>query len=232
MDKWYSIGGFNDPMSSLTHLVGTVGFFVFAFFLLRSASRSRLTFWYCFQFVLATLFLLTMSFVYHMMGRDWVAREVMLRLDTAAIFTLIASTFTVMHGILFRDWRRWGIIVLLWTITIIGISLRTIFFNSIPKLVGDGIFLTIGWIGGYSAFLVFREYGWRSVWPIVAGGVLYSVGAIINSSNLILVEMVWGPHETFHLFVLAALAMHWSFVWSLADGTFQRRFGSQVHLDS
>ncbi len=227
MDDWYSISGFHDPMSSLSHLVGTVAFFIFSFFLLSSAWRSRVAFWYSFQFVLATLFLLSMSFVYHMMGRDWVAREVMLRMDTAAIFTLIASTFTVIHGILFKDWRRWAIISLLWLITIAGITLRTIFFNSIPGLVGDSIFLLIGWIGGYSAWLILKEYGWPAIVPIVIGGVLYSIGAIINATDsLVIIDMVWGPHETFHLFVLAALGVHWAFVWSLADGSFQKKHGS------
>lgn len=226
MDKWYSIGGFNDPMSSLSHLVGTAAFFILSVFLLRSAWRTRVTFWYSFQFVLATLFLLSMSFVYHMMGRDWLARDVMLRLDTAAIFVLIASTFTVIHGILFTDWRRWGMLALLWIITATGISIRSVFFHSIPKLVGDGIFLAIGWIGGYSAWLIAHEYGWRSIVPIVIGGVLYSIGAVVNGSDLVFINMVWGPHETFHLLILAALGVHWSFIWSIADGSFQRRHGS------
>ena len=227
MKEWYSIGGFNDPMSSLSHLIGTVIFFVFSVLLLRAARHSRSTFWYSFQFVLATLFLLSMSFVYHMMGLDGVARDVMLRLDTAAIFVLIASTFTVIHGILFADWRRWAMILAVWAISIPGIVLRTIFYHSIPKILGDLIFLAIGWIGGYSAFLISRQYGWRAIGPIVAGGVLYSIGAWINASKqVILIDRVWGPHETFHLFVLVALGVHWSFVWSLADGSFQRRYGS------
>ena len=115
MEEWYSIGGFNDPMSSLSHLVGTVVFTIFGFFMLRAAARSKLTFWYAFEFVVATILMLTMSFVYHMMAVGSVSRDVMLRLDVAAIFIMIASTFTVVHGILFTGWKRWAIIVLLWT---------------------------------------------------------------------------------------------------------------------
>jgi len=96
--------------------------------------------------VIATLFLLSMSFVFHMMARDWIARNVMLRLDTAAIFVLIASTFTVIHGVLFTDWRRWGIISLLWLTSIIGIAIRSVFYHDIPKIVGDLAFLAIGWM--------------------------------------------------------------------------------------
>ncbi len=229
MDEWYSISGFNDPMSSLSHLVGTVIFFAFSIFLLRSAWRSRPVFLFSLQFVLATLFLLSMSFVYHMMTVDGTARAVMLRLDVAAIFVMIASTFTVIHGILFHGWRRWLIILLLWTITITGVTLRTIFFDSIPSVVGDGIFLLMGWIGAWSAFLLWQRYGWRAVVYALAGGLFYSAGALINTFGWpVFIQKVWGPHETFHLFVLAGLGTHWAFVWSIADGSFQRRLAEKT----
>ena len=223
MDDWYSIGGFNDPMSSISHLVGTVIFFIFGIFLLWSARRSRKTFWYSLQFVVATLFLLSMSFVFHMLALDGKARAVLLRLDVAAIFVLIASTFTVIHGILFRGWKRAVPMALLWTIAIVGITLRTIFFNSIPSILGDGIFLLMGWIGAWSAILLWRHYGMVAVRPVLLGGILYTIGALSNAFEWpVFVNKVWGPHETFHLFVLAALGVHWAFVWSIADGTFQR----------
>ena len=223
MDEWYSIGGFNDPMSSLSHLVGTVIFFVFSIFLLWGARKSRKSFWFSFLFAVSTLLMLTMSFVFHMMSVGSVARDVMLRLDVAAIFVMIASTFTVIHGILFNGWKRWGIIGLLWTITVVGVTIRTIFFHSIPSFLGDGIFLLMGWVGAYSSYLLWKDYQWKAVGPVVVGGLFYTVGAIINAIEWpIFIDKVWGPHETFHLLVLAGLGTHWSLVWRIADGSFQR----------
>ncbi len=223
MDEWHSIGGFNDPMSSLTHLVGTVIFFVLSIPLLMSARRSKKTFWFSLEFCLATLFMLSMSFVYHMMEVGGTTRAVMLRLDIAAIFVLIASTFTVVHGILFSGWRRWGIILLVWLIAATGATLRTIFLHSIPSSVGDGIFLMMGWIGAVSAWLLWRRYRWHAVGPVLIGGLFYTIGALINTFQWpVLIGKVWGPHETFHLFVLGGLGVHWSLVWSIADGSFQR----------
>ncbi|MEM7454599.1 MAG: hemolysin III family protein [Planctomycetota bacterium] len=229
MDDWYSIGGFNDPMSSISHLTGTVIFFIFACFLLYSAWNSRKNFWYSLQFSICTLFALSMSFVYHMMARGGTAREVMLRLDVAAIFVLIASTFTVFHGILFTGWKRWGIIGLMWTITVTGVTLRTVFFNSIPLVLGDGIFLLMGWIGALSSWLLWKKYGWIAVRPVFLGGVFYTIGAIINAvESPVIIDMVWGPHETFHLFVLAGLGTHWSLAWSIVDGSFERRLAQSA----
>ncbi|MDG1875112.1 MAG: hemolysin III family protein [Mariniblastus sp.] len=232
MDEWYSIGGFSDPMSSLSHLVGTVVFFVLSFFLLASAWDSRLKFWLALEFACATLLMLTMSFVYHMMSVGSVSRDVMLRLDVAAIFIMIASTFTVLHGILFTGWRRWAIISLLWTITVVGVTLRTIFFHSIPGFVGDGIFLLMGWIGAVSAYLLWTEFRWRAVFPIVIGGLFYTVGAILNAMDWpVFIPKVWGPHETFHFLVLAGVGTHWSLVWSICDGSFQRDIARQSGTD-
>lgn len=226
MDEWYSIGGFNDPMSSLSHLVGTVIFFVFSIFLIRSSWHTRSTFWFCFQFSVATLFMLSMSFVFHMMAVGGTARDVMLRLDVASIFVLIASTFTVFHGVLFSGRKRWAIPLVLWLIVIVGVTLRTIFFHSIPSYLGDGIFLLMGWMGGWSSYLLWKEFGWRAVKPVMAGGLFYTIGALINAFGWpIFIPKVWGPHETFHLLVLAGLGTHWAFAWSIADGSFQRGGG-------
>ena len=60
------------------------------------------------EIAVETVFLLSMSGVYHMMESGGTARAVMGRLDHSAIFVLIAGTFTPVHGILFRGWARWG----------------------------------------------------------------------------------------------------------------------------
>jgi channel protein (hemolysin III family) len=223
MDQWYSIGGFNDPMSSLSHLVGCVAFFAFSIVILISVWGSRAKFWFCFQFAVSTLFMLSMSFVYHMMSVGSVARDVMLRLDVASIFVLIASTFTVIHGILFQGRKRWLIPTVLWLIVLVGVTIRTIFFHSIPSVLGDGIFLLMGWLGAASCWLLWKAYGFQGIKLIVIGGLCYTTGAVINAAGMpVIVEKIWGPHETFHLLVLAGLGVHWAFVWSICDGSLQR----------
>ena len=65
---------------------------------------------------------------------------------------------------------------------------------------------------------MWQEYHWQTLVLIVLGGLFYSVGAIINAqTGLILIDKVWGPHETFHLFVLAGIGAHWAFIWRIAD---------------
>jgi channel protein (hemolysin III family) len=218
LDSWYNLPGFYDPLSSISHLAGAVIYLVMSGFLLGGAWWDRKRFWSCAVFVLAALTLLSLSSVFHMMAVGGTPRAVMLRLDVAAIFVLIAGTFTPIHVILFRGWNRWGILLLLWTIVVAGVTLRTIYFEEIPRAVGSGIFLLMGWIGGYSGFLISRELGWRRFRPVLWGGICYSIGAVLNIVEWpVIIPMVWGPHETFHFFVLAALGFHWSFIASISS---------------
>jgi len=220
MEEWISIPGFADPMASISHLVGAILFANAGLALLWRAAHRQRTFWFSMQFLLATLFCLSMSFVYHLLTLGSTARAVMLRLDVAAIFVLIASTFTVIHGILFRGWKRWTVPAVLWIVAATGISLRMVFFESVSHVGGNLIFLVMGWLGAVSAWLVYKHFGWRMLAPIVLGGVFYSIGAIINAVNWpIFIPRIWGPHETFHLFVLAGLAAHWTLVWRIAKNT-------------
>ncbi|MEM9409791.1 MAG: hemolysin III family protein [Planctomycetota bacterium] len=222
MTEWYTLPGFNQPMSSMSHLIGALVYLVLSFFLLRRAWRTRATFWNASLFAFAAVTLLSLSGVYHMFSPSGKAGRVMIRLDVAAIFFMIASTFTPIHGLLFSGWKRWGILIPLWTIAITGITLRTIFFSNIPLIVGTGIFLLMGWIGGWSAFLLAKQYGRRALYPTIMGGVMYTIGAVGDALSWpTIIPLVWGSHETFHFFVLAGLGFHWSFVADIVDGKFK-----------
>ena len=81
----------------------------------------------------------------------------------------------------------------------------------------------MGWLGAVSARMIWKEYGFTGVKMIVIGGLFYTIGALSNAiGQPVFIAKVWGPHETFHLLVLAGLGTHWAFVWSIADGSFLR----------
>ena len=215
----YSLPGFHDPVSALTHLLAAPVFLVLSFFLIRRGrgNTARLVFLGIFAF--ASVFLLAMSGVYHMMERGGTARAVMERLDHSAIFVLIVGTFTPVHGILFRGWARWGPLLLIWTCTITGITLKTIFFDGLDEGLGLSFFLGLGWIGILSAAVLWQRYGFAFVRLLLLGAVLYTVGAVLEYFGWpMLIPGVVGPHELFHLAVLAALACHWKFVFQFASG--------------
>ena len=136
MEEWYRLVGFNQPMASMSHLIGAVVFLILSVLMVLSARKNRGTLLPCGVFAASAVILLSLSGVFHMFEPGFTPRKVMIRLDVAAIFLLIAGTFTPVHAVLFRGWQRWGVLLLLWTIAITGITLRTIFFDSLPACLG------------------------------------------------------------------------------------------------
>ena len=215
----YPIPGFSEPVSSIMHLLGAGVFTVLSVSLLRRGRESlgRLVLLGVFAF--ACVFLLTMSGVYHMLSPGGAGREVMRRLDHAAIFILIAATFTPIHGILFRGWRRWLPLAFIWAAAVAGICLKTIFFNSIPYSLGLAMYLLLGWFGLISAVMLWKQFEPPYVTLPLLGGLAYTVGAIIEVVDWpVLIRCVVGPHELFHIAVLAGIGFFWSFVHAIAAG--------------
>lgn len=214
----YSIPGFREPVSSFTHLLAAPIFLVAGFYMVRRAggcwaARISLS-----VMVLSTVFLLSMSGVYHLLWSG-TAKYVMLHLDVAAVFTVIAGTATPVHAILFRGINRWLPILFVWSASITGIALRTALAEDFPPSVGTVLFLVLGWCGLFSCVLLWRRYGFPFVEPLIWGGVAYSVGAVIVLMHWpIIIPGVIGAHELWHLAVLAGLVLHWRFVFQFAAG--------------
>jgi channel protein (hemolysin III family) len=213
----YPIPGFSDPVSSLTHLGGAAVFAILSIGLLRRGwgNTGRVVALAVFAF--SCVLLLAVSGVYHLLTPGYAGRAVMLRLDHAAIFGLIAGTFTPVYTILFRGLERWATLLFVWGVAAAGITLKTIFFTDVPEGLGVALYLGFGWVGLYSGTLLARRYGLRFIGPLAWGAAAYTIGAVLEFLYWPrLLDGVVGPHELFHLFVLAGTGCHWRFVWNCA----------------
>ena len=214
-----AIPGFSEPFSSLSHLLGA-GVFAALTPLMLQRGRGNVTRLISLGvFCFAAVFLLSMSGVYHLLSPDGTARAVLRRLDHAAIFVLIASSFTPVHVILFRGVACWGVLLAIWSLAIASISLKTVYFAAWPEWLGLVLYLGMGWIGLGSGLALWRRYGFVFIEPILFGGLAYSIGAVLEAlSQPVLIPGVIQSHEIFHVAVILGLAFHWSFVYSIADG--------------
>ena len=168
------------------------------------------------MFVISGVFLLAVSGVYHLLEQQGVSRAVLQRLDHAGIFALIAGTFTPVHSILFTGFWRWGFLITIWALAIAGITLKSIFFNQLAEWVGLVAYLGLGWLGILSAYLTHRLHGFTIIKPLLLGALAYTAGASLEFLRLpVVISGVIGPHELFHIAVLAGLAWHWQFIRNL-----------------
>jgi channel protein (hemolysin III family) len=160
--------------------------------------------------VVSALFL---SGLMHLTDRGSEARSVLIRLDHAAIFFLIAATYTPVHIIQFRGWMRWGVLVSIWTAATAGMILKLAFIDAVPEWLSLTMYLVLGWAGLFTAFALHRVVGLMPLLPIVLGALAYSIGALIDVSALPdLLPGIIRPHEVFHVFVLAGVASHWVYI--------------------
>ena len=213
-----SIPGFSEPFSSISHLLAAALFSLAGLLLLLRSRGHHGRFYSIGIFVFTVVFLLSMSGMFHLLDPGGEPRSIFRRLDHAAIFTLIAGTFTPIHVLLFSGWRRWSVLAVIWIFAIAGITVKTIYFNELPEWVGLTLYLSMGWIGSLSAVLIYHLHGGRYLVPLIAGAVAYTVGAVLEFLRMpTLIEGVIGPHELFHVFVVFGIGFHWLLIARIAE---------------
>lgn len=216
------ISGFSDPVSSMSHLGGALVFAYLAVALLRRGGGDRARMISLSVFAVSCVLLLGLSGVYHLLSPETAGRAVLKRLDHAAIFGLIAGSFTPVHTILFRGVWRWGALAAIWGAAIAGMIVKTVYFNVMPEWLGLTMYLGLGWIGVISATALARRYGWDPLQPVLWGALAYTAGALAEFLRWpVLLAGILGPHEIFHLAVLTGIACHWAFIAGIASGEAQ-----------
>lgn len=211
-----SLPGLSDPFSALSHLVGVLVALYYSVSLIRLAAVHRGWQIAVSVFVFSVVFLLSMSGVFHLLDHGSLSRDVLQRLDHAGIFALIAGTFTPVHSVLFKGFFRWGFLLLIWGLAITGITLKTIFFTELAEWLGLIFYLGLGWLGILSAYYTHKLHGFKIIKPLLYGAMAYTVGASIEFLRLpIVIPGIIGPHEIFHITVLAGITWHWLFVRNL-----------------
>jgi len=212
-----SIPGFSDPVSSLSHLAAAVVFAILSVNLIARGGGDARRVASLAVFAFSAVLLLSLSGVYHLLSPGTVERRVLLRLDHAAIFVLIAGSFTPVHVILLRDLWHWHLLAWIWVAAIAGLVLKTAYFDATPEWLGLLMYLGLGWLGVISTVVLARRSGVRFVLPLVWGALAYTIGALVDFAGWpVLVAGIVGPHEVFHLCVIAGISFHWAFIRGIA----------------
>ena len=215
-----SIPGFSDPMSSLSHLSGAVVFAILSVPLMSRGRGDALRVVSLAVFAFSCVLLLSLSGAYHLLSPGTAAREVLMRLDHAAIFVLIAGSFTPVHMILLRDRWQWHLLAWIWAAAIAGLALKTVYFDAMPAWLGLLMYLALGWLGLISTVAIALRSGVLFNLQQVWGALAYTGGALVDFLDRpVLLAGAVGPHELFHLAVLAGISFHWAFIYRIGGGS-------------
>lgn len=157
----------------------------------------------------SVVLLYLMSTLFHAFPRSR-AKRVFQVLDHAAIYLLIAGTYTPFTlGVLSGTWG-WTLFGLVWGMAAAGILLKAI-GGVRCNTVSTVVYLAMGWLVLLAADTVWALVpGWGIFW-LLAGGIAYTAGAMF-----FLAERVRYFHFVWHLFVVAGTACHFVAVWRYA----------------
>lgn len=203
---------FREPVNAWTHGAWMM-LAIPAGFLLQARSRGCLLKQVGFAiFTASQLICFFGSWLYHAVRQPPEAIDWYIRLDYIGIFLLIAGTTTPVMLIVMTGVWRWGSLLIVWGMAGTGILLRALNVP-LPDETSTAMYIAMGWTGLLCYCELARRLSRRALRPIWLGGLIYSIGAIINELKWpVLWPGVIGTHELFHLFVMAASWCHFLFM--------------------
>ena len=154
------------------------------------------------------------STIYHS-ATDPVLRSRLRVLDHASIYVLIAGTYTPFTLVTLNQpdgWNGhwtigWTIFTVSWALAVSGIILK-LFFTGRFKKTSTAMYVLMGWMIIFAIEPVIDRLPAEGLNWLVAGGIAYTVGAILYGIKAIKLN-----HAIFHFFVLAGSACHFIAVY-------------------
>jgi len=156
--------------------------------------------------------LLGTSALYHRHNWGPKARRWMRRLDHSMIFVLIAGTYTPVALLALKGPLSSTILIVVWAGAIGGVIFKLVWIDA-PKWVFALVYLALGWVSAAIFGQLPAAIGWLGVAGLAAGGLLYTVGAIVYASGRPNpFPRTFGYHEVFHVLVVLAAALHYAVI--------------------
>ena len=200
-----------EPFNGVSHLVGLALACAGSWALLQWARGP----WETAAFTIygGTLILLYgISFLYHSLPVEGRPLKALRTLDHIAIYFLIAGTYTPVALITLHNRLGWSLLAAVWLIALAGIPFK-LFFLDAPVWFSTGTYLAMGYLALIAIVPLAQAVSLTGLLWLVAGGMAYTVGAVIYSyrrPNPF--PGRFGHHEIWHLLVMAGSACHFAFM--------------------
>jgi hemolysin III len=159
-----------------------------------------------FVFAASVAVMLGVSALYHRVVWPPGPRRWIRRLDHAAIFLLIAGTYTPFGLVALDGAWRVTVLAIAWSGAFAAIVLKVAWIDA-PRWVAAVVAVALGWVGVVALPQILDSVGAAPLTLIAIGGAFYTAGAVIYAlKRPDPVPSVFGYHELFHALVVAAAA--------------------------
>lgn len=189
-----------------THAIGMILSFAGLIFLLLKADTQVATLT-SIVFGASLIILYAASTFYHA-STHLIKRAKLRVFDHAAIYVLIAGTYTPVCLITLSESVGTLLSVVIWSVAIGGVILKLFFTGRFDKL-STILYVAMGWIAIFAIKPLLVSMSTEGLLWLLTGGVFYTVGAVLYS-----IRSLPFNHAIFHFFVLGGSASHYWMIYS------------------
>ena len=197
-----------EKLNVLTHAFGLIMSIVgLPFLLLKSLQYNG--FWKPLSIIIfgVSLIVLYAASTFYHASKDSKLRRKLNIFDHAAIYILIAGTYSPFTIIILDGSLGWLIFSCTWVFAFVGIILKFFFTGRYDKL-STAMYILMGWQIILAIKPLMNAFSINGLKFLFAGGVFYTVGALLYSTKKITYN-----HAIFHVFVLLGSASHFISVY-------------------
>jgi hemolysin III len=159
-------------------------------------------------FTLTAVLLFAVSAIYH--RGTWSPRVggFLKRFDHSNIFLIIAGSYTPFALLLPREQGR-TMLTIVWVGAIAGVLFRVLWVGA-PRWLYVPVYVALGWVAVFYIGPLFEFGGMAVLAFIIAGGIFYSLGALVYGIKRPNPSPRWfGFHEVFHALTILAFTSHY-----------------------
>lgn len=202
---------FREPVSAWSHFLWMWLAIPATVLLWRRSRGDRAKQWSLLVFGLGLIFCYLGSTLFHGVHPPEQVRR-LCTLDHIGIYLLIAGSYTPAVVVLLGGWWKWSMLGMAWLLASVGIIMR-LTAEHVPASVSTTFYLLMGWGSILCYFELARLLSHGALRSLVLGGVLYSIGALVNLTHWPdFAPGVFGSHELMHLFVMGGSLAHFWFM--------------------
>jgi hemolysin III len=135
------------------------------------------------------------------------ARPFLRRLDEAAIFLMIAGSYTPFTTQRFSGAWAVGMTGLVWSVALAGVAGK-IFARGLPGWIWTVVYVAFGWMAVLALGPLISGVPAVALVLLVAGGLIYTSGVLVFHSHLPYRRAIW------HGFVITAAGVHYAAIFT------------------
>ncbi|HNP36124.1 MAG TPA: hemolysin III family protein [Woeseiaceae bacterium] len=197
-----------ERINIVSHATGLVlGILAFVVLLARAATYGNA--WHIVSvgiFGASLIALYAASTIYHS-SKNLQLRARMRTMDHAAIYVLIAGTYTPFTLITLRGAVGWTMFAITWGMAAIGIALK-LFYTGRYNLISTLMYVFMGWVIVFAIKPLIESLSAAGMMWLISGGLAYTLGAVFYS-----IRRLPFSHSIFHIFVLIGSTCHFVAVY-------------------